>query len=185
MREDKDLRWRTLHSEYLIRRPWLTARRDEVQLPDGRVYDEYYVLEYPDWINVIAITDDGRYILERQWRHALGIVSTEICAGVVEKGEQPLAAAQRELEEETGYGGGDWSLLMVTAPNPGAMTNHCYSYVARGVRRVSDRHLDPTEDIDVLFLSREEVIEKLLHGDFLQALMVAPLWRHFAQDLLK
>ena len=183
MRTDQEMRWKTLHSEYLIRRPWLTARRDTVELPDGRVYDEYYVLEYPDWINVIAITDDGQYILERQWRHGLDIASTEICAGVVEAGEQPLDAAKRELEEETGYGGGEWSLLMVTAPNPGAMTNHCYSYVARGVRRIAERHLDPNEDIDVLFLPREEVIKMLRQGDFQQALMVAPLWRHFAGDL--
>ena len=55
----KDMKWDVLHSEYIIRRPWLTARRDKVRLPDGRVNDEYYVLEYPDWVNVIAITPDG------------------------------------------------------------------------------------------------------------------------------
>ena len=60
--------WRTLSSEYIVRRPWLTARRDSVELPNGNVYDEYYVLEYPDWVNMIAITDDGQMIIERQWR---------------------------------------------------------------------------------------------------------------------
>ena len=60
---DKIKKWRTLSSEYLIRRPWLTARRDKVELPDGRVNDEFYVLEYPSWVNVIAITADGRFVM--------------------------------------------------------------------------------------------------------------------------
>ena len=71
MRDEKEMRWRTLSSETLIARPWLTARRDKVELPDGSIYDEYYVLHYPTWINVIAETEDGRLILERQYRHAL------------------------------------------------------------------------------------------------------------------
>ena len=117
MRDEKEMRWRTLSSETLIARPWLTARRDKVELPDGSIYDEYYVLHYPTWINVIAETEDGRLILERQYRHALDVVSMEICAGVVEKGETPLEGAQRELQEETGYIGGEWTELMTIAPN--------------------------------------------------------------------
>ena len=108
------MKWRVLSKEELFRRPWLTVRRDKVELPDGRVHSEYYVLHYPTWVNVIAETDDGRLILERQYRHGLGIMSTEICAGVAEKGEEPLAAAKRELQEETGFGGGDFR----PAPRP-------------------------------------------------------------------
>ena len=59
-------KWKTLSSEYLFRRPWLTVRKDRLQLPDGRVHDEYYVLEYPTWVNVIAITRDGRFVMVRQ-----------------------------------------------------------------------------------------------------------------------
>lgn len=97
------MEWKTLKSEYIIRRPWLTARRDTVELPTGVVNDEYYVLEYPDWINVIAVTPDGRMVFVRQYRHALGQTCFEIVAGVIEKGEEPLEAARRELLEETGY----------------------------------------------------------------------------------
>ena len=99
-------KWETLKSDYIIKRPWLTARRDEVQLPNGIIHDEYYVQEYPDWVNVIAEDCKGNLIIERQWRHGLGIVSNEICAGVIEKDEEPLDAAKRELQEETGFGGG-------------------------------------------------------------------------------
>lgn len=108
----KDMKWDVLHSEYIIRRRWLTARRDKVRLPDGRVNDEYYVLEYPDWVNVIAITPDDRFVLVRQYRHGLGRTSFELCAGVCEKGETPEESARRELFEETGYTGGEWHELM-------------------------------------------------------------------------
>lgn len=92
--------WKVLDSEYLIKRPWLTARRDHLLLPDGREIPEYYVLEYPDWVNVIAITKDGHFVMERQYRHALGCTCYELPCGVMEEGETPLEAAQRELEEE-------------------------------------------------------------------------------------
>ena len=68
----KNMNWKLLSSEYLFKRPWLTARKDKVQLPDGRIMDEYYVLEYPTWINVIAITTEGQMVLVRQYRHGLG-----------------------------------------------------------------------------------------------------------------
>ena len=99
-------KWKVLSSEYLIRKPWLTARCDRLELPDGRIMPEYYVLEYPDWVNVIAITKDGKFVMERQYRHALRVEEFELPCGVMEKGESPLEAAKRELLEGTGYGGG-------------------------------------------------------------------------------
>ncbi len=99
MTDDKDKQWTVLESEYLIRRPWLTARRDWVRLPNGVENNEYYVLEYPDWVNVIALTEDGKFIMERQYRHGLRWTGYEICAGVCEEGETPLESAQRELHE--------------------------------------------------------------------------------------
>ena len=99
-----------LSSEYLFRRPWLTVRRDSLKLPNGKLNPEFYVLEYPSWVNVTAITEDGMFVMIRQYRHGLGQVGIELCAGVVEEGEAPLDAARRELEEETGYTGGEWEL---------------------------------------------------------------------------
>lgn len=176
---DEAMRWQTLDTEYLFRRPWLTARRDRVRLPDGTIHPEYYVLEYPTWINVIAITTEGQYVMVKQYRHGLGIVATELCAGVVEDGEDPLAGAQRELLEETGFGGGEWELTMVLSANPSSQNNLAYCYTARGVTRISGQHLDATEDIRVELLSREQMLEMLRTDQLKQALMAAPLWRHF------
>ena len=95
-------KWTTLESRYIIERPWLTARVDKVQLPDGRINPEHYVLEYPKWVNVIAITTEGEMVMIRQYRHGFDQVLVELCAGVVEQGEAPIEAAQRELLEEPG-----------------------------------------------------------------------------------
>lgn len=171
-------KWDLLESEYLIRRPWLTARRDRVKLPNGQINDEFYVLEYPDWVNVIAVTEEGEFIMIEQYRHGLGEVQMEICAGVVEKGEHHLDAAKRELMEESGFGGGKWRLLTVLSGNPSTTNNLTYCYVAEGVKKISDQHLDRTEDVAVRILSRNDV-ENLLRKDVMkQSLMAAPLLRY-------
>lgn len=182
-RNNEEMKWKTLFSKQLIDRPWMRVRCDKVQLPDGRVHEEYYVLSYPSWVNVIAETEEGDIILERQYRHGLDIVSTEICAGVMEEGETPLEAAQRELEEETGYTGGEWKEIMTVAPNPGVMDNLCHCFYAKGVKKNSEQHLDDTEDIDVFLCPKQEVKQMLIRGEFLQALMVAPLWKFFSTEV--
>ena len=172
-------RWRVLDSEYLHKRPWLTVRRDTVQLPDGRVNPEFYILEYPDWVNVIPVTSDGDIVLVRQYRHGIRQTRLELCAGVVEPGESPLVGAQRELLEETGYAGGEWRKIMTISPNASVNSNYTHCYLATGVSRVTTQHLDTTEDIDVVLLSQQQVFDLLLKGEFVQALMIAPLWKYF------
>lgn len=178
----KDIKkWTTLESRYIIRRPWLTARVDKVLLPDGRVNPEHYVLEYPEWVNVIAIDGEGRFVFVRQYRHAMDVVLDELCAGVVEPGEAPIDAARRELAEETGYGGGTWREIMTVGQNPSICNNITHCFLAEGVEHIGDQHLDPGEDIAVLLLTRAEV-ESMMHDNRqLQALMAAPLWRYLAE----
>ena len=83
MEKQKIENWKVLRSEYIAKEPWFTARRDEVQLPNGNVIPTYYVLEYPAWICVIALTKEGGMIMERQYRHGIGRVDYELCAGIV------------------------------------------------------------------------------------------------------
>ena len=176
---NEDKKWKILSTEYLVQRPWLTARRDVAELPDGRINNEYYVLEYPDWVNIIAITKDGQIVMERQYRHALGKTCYELPCGVIEKGETPLEAAKRELLEETGFAGGEWQEWMTLSPNPATSTNLAHSFLATGVEKVSGQHLDATEDIDVYLLDQAYVRELLQNNQILQALMAAPLWKYF------
>lgn len=168
-----------IESEHVFSRPWLTARRDKLLMPTGAVNSEFYVLEYPDWVNIIAITEDERFVMVRQYRHGLGVIETELCAGCVEPGEEPLEAAQRELLEETGYTGGEWELQCVISGNPSTTNNLTYCYLARGVCPTGTQHLDATEDIEVLTLSRDELLGLMNADAMKQALMLAPLWRYF------
>ena len=173
-------KWELLGSEYLIRRPWLTARQDHVRLPSGVEMKEYYVLEYPEWVNVLAITKEGKFLMEKQYRHGLQWIGYEICAGVVEDGELPLAAAKRELFEETGYAGGVWTEWMTLSGNASTMTNLTHSFLAEGVEPVSGQHLEATEDISIELMTADEVKELLVNDQIRQSLMAAPLWKYFA-----
>ena len=174
-------KWTTLSSRYLIRRPWLTARVDAVQLPNGVVNPEHYVLEYPDWVNVIAVTTQGEMVMVRQYRHAVDEVLVELCAGMCEPGETAEQSARRELLEETGYGGGVWREVMTIGQNPSICDNITHCFVAEGVERVASQSLDESEDIEVLVVPQEWVYTMLRDNRMLQALMAAPLWRYFAE----
>lgn len=176
--------WKIRESKYIIQRPWLTARCDSVELPDGRFIPEYYVLEYPNWVNVIAITKAGQFVMEKQYRHGLGVECVEIPCGVMEEGEEPLVAAQRELLEETGYGNGEWSLLMTTSPNPGAMNNMTFCFLALGVEKIAEQALDDTEDLTVSLMNEEEVRALLESNRIYQSLMAAPLYKYFCTRML-
>lgn len=180
-KKEKDpMEWEVLKSEYLYKRPWLTARREHVKLPTGAEIEDFYILEYPEFCNVIAITKEGKFLMERQYRHAQHLTAYEIPAGCVEEGEDPMEAAKRELYEETGYAGGKWSHLMTISPNAGACTNYSHTYVAEGVECVSSQHLEESEDIKIELMNEETVYEMLKNDEFHQAMMAAPLWKYFA-----
>lgn len=175
------MNWKILSSDYLLKTRWLTVRRDHVRMPSGVEMEDYYVLEYPDWINVIAISEDGKFIIEEQYRHGTQSIDYEICAGTLEKGEDPLKAAQRELLEETGYAGGDWVLYCESAPNPAAMTNMNHTYLATNVKYTGARHLEKTEDIKIHLLNYNELKQIIKGGKIKQGQMLAPLWKYIAE----
>lgn len=175
------MNWRILDSEYILKTRWLTVRKDYVRMPTGVEMEDYYVLEYPDWINVIAITTDGKFVVEQQYRHGTQSVDYELCAGTFEKTETALEAAQRELLEETGYAGGKWTLYCESAPNPAAMTNMNHTFLAEGVKYTGSRHLEKTEDINILLLSYDELKQLVKEGKIKQGQMLAPLWKYIAE----
>ena len=149
-------------------------------MPDGHIIPEYFVLEYPDWINTIAISKEGAFILVRQYRHAIGISSFELCAGVAEENEDPLDAAKRELLEETGFGGGHWERWMKIAPNPATSNNWVHCFLATGVEKLQEPDLDAGEQITVHLFSKDKLREMVKNTEIIQATHLAPLWKYFA-----
>ena len=177
--KQKDEFWKVSKSTYLHKEPWLTVRKDDVILPNGYKIPSYYVLEYPNWVNVIAITKEKEFVFIRQYRHGLKQVNYELCAGVCEATDKsPLISAKRELLEETGYGKGKWKKYLEISPNPGNHTNMTYCFLATDVEKVSDQKLDSTEYLSVHLLKKEEVYSLLKKNKIMQALMAAPLWKY-------
>lgn len=182
VRKPENRPWKVLSSRYLSRKAWLTVRCDSLEMPDGGIVPEWYVLEFPDWVNVIATDQMGRMVAVTQYRHGLGRTDYELPAGVVDpKDASPLDAAMRELEEETGYSGGIWSHYMTLSPNPTNHNNLVHTFLAEGVVP-GTAHPERSEDIRTVLLERHEMLSLLREGRIIQALMAAPLWRYFSEN---
>ncbi|GAA4338237.1 NUDIX hydrolase [Mucilaginibacter gynuensis] len=171
-----DLKWKVLHSEYLHKGPWATLRSDKCEMPDGRIVEQYYVLEYPDWVNAVAITEEGKILMVTQYRHAAAIVSQEIPGGVIDDGEEPLPAMRRELLEETGYQFDDIELLATIYANPSTANNKTYCYLAKGGKKVQDQDLDEHEELIVTEHTIAEVKQLLAENKIAQALHCTALF---------
>lgn len=165
-----ELTWKTLSSTYIHKGPWATLRTDKCEMPDGRIVEDYYVLEYPNWVNAVAITEAGKVLMVRQYRHAAKIVSLEIPGGVIDDGEEPLEAMRRELLEETGYQFDDIELLNSVYANPSTANNKTFCYLAKGGVKVQEQDLDEHEQIVVEEYTIAEVKQLLADNKIAQAL---------------
>lgn len=165
-----NLDWELIASKYLVRADWATLRVDTCRMPDGTLIPDYYVLEYPEWVNAVAITDDDQVILVRQYRHAVGEEVLEIPGGCVEKGESAEEAIKRELLEETGYEFDQIEFISELYANPATATNKTYGYLATGGRKIAEQNLDSGEDLIIEFVSLDKLKELVLDNKFGQAL---------------
>ena len=176
---NEQLKWKRLSSYYIHKGPWATLRSDRCEMPDGRIVEDYYVLEYPNWVNAVAITEDGKILMVQQYRHAAGIVSIELPGGVIEAGESPEAGLRRELLEETGYQFDDFELLCITYANPSTANNYTSCYLARGGKKVQAQSLDEHEELIVETFTIDEVKQLLADNKIAQALHCTGLFYAF------
>ena len=145
-------------------------------MPGGLEVDPYYVLEYPDWINVVAVTDRDEILLIRQYRHGIGQTVLELPSGIVDRSESPSQAARRELLEETGHSVGRLELTGVLSANPATHDNRTHCFLATGCRSVAAPRPDPTEDLELVRLPLAELRDLTLRGGLLQALHVGSVF---------
>src|ERR1700712_3881287 len=172
----KDLTWKLLSSHYIHKGPWATLRTDKCEMPTGHIVEEYYVLEYNNWVNAVAVTDDNKILMVRQYRHAAGIVSLEIPGGVIDGDETPEYAMRRELLEETGYEFNDIELLSVVYANPSTANNQTYCFLAKGGKKVQEQSLDDYEELVVEEYTIDEVKQLLAENKIAQALHCTGLY---------
>lgn len=170
------LKWQRLSSTYLVKEKWATLRVDTCDLQNGTVKDDYYVLEYPNWVNAIALTQDNKVIMVRQYRHAGDIVSLEVPGGVIDGDESPEYAIKRELLEETGYSFDHAELIATLYPNPATANNVTYTYLLKGGVKTHEQRLDEHEILNVEEYSIEEVKQLLSGNQIAQALHASALF---------
>ena len=183
MSENEKLQWEEVSCEHIVNDEWIDFRKSRYRFPDGREFEPYYSYSRRDYVVIVATDEEGNYICVRQYRHGIKRVTTEFCAGGIERTdgkeygnrqdaestEDALAAAKRELMEETGYESDDWKFLLTVPSNATMADNYAYIYVAKNCRKVSGQNLDETEVLNVHLYNRAQIDEMIASGEFPQA----------------
>lgn len=150
----------------LERRPWLAVESHVVELPDGRVIDDWPWVDSRTFVNVVAVAEDGRFLLFRQTKYAVAGTTLGPVGGYLEPGEEPLDGAKRELREETGYEATEWTSLGSYAVDGNRGCGVGHFFLARGAHEVTGPNADDLEEQELLTLTREGVEEALAAGGF-------------------
>jgi len=168
--------WKTLARRTLLSRPpWLEVGDERVELPDGRVIDDFPWIKVREFAIVVALTDADEVVVERGYKHGPRVVALSFPAGYVEEGEDPLETAKRELREEAGYEAREWAALgrYVVDGNYGSGAEH--AFVARGARRTEALPSDDLEEFDVSLVPLPDVIAAWRRGEIAQLSSAAAL----------
>jgi ADP-ribose pyrophosphatase len=158
-------KWVTLSSKMAFDHRWYQLRQDTVALPNGEIIDDFFVSLRPDIVMVLPITAQGDVVFVRQYRHGIGEILLELPAGTTEPGEVPLAVAQRELAEETGYGASEWAAIASFYKSPVKQNNRIHVFKAQPAHLKGQQQLDITEDIEVVLTPIAEIPALIASGE--------------------
>jgi ADP-ribose pyrophosphatase len=159
--------WKTLSRTPILNTgKFLSVEFHTVELPDGRIITEWPWLITPDYVNVVAVTPEGRFLVFRQVKYGVEGTSLAAVGGYIEPGEDPLAAVRRELLEETGFTAPQWESLGAYRVDANRGAGVAHFYLARGAQRVVERDADDLEEQQLLELTRAEIELALAQGEF-------------------
>lgn len=166
--EDEIEIWKINESKQIADCRVFTVREDSCETEDGAKKGTFFVIENPDWVNIIALTKDGQVVLIEQFRHGAEKTILEIPGGMIDGDEEPLAAAKRELLEETGFSSNKWISLGKSHPNPALQNNEIYHYLALDSEKITETSFD----------EHESVITKLFDFDEIETLIESEVITH-------
>lgn len=162
--KDQLKKWQQLRSVELFTSKWMSLRRDECQLPSGRIIDDYFVLEIPDGATVVAVTENKELVLVRQYKHGADQFVLELPAGIVETNEDPAITIARELKEETGYVSDQIEYITTLATKPARMNARTHVFFADNVRLKEEPNQNDAEVIETVLLPISQVQEYVISG---------------------
>jgi len=178
-------KWDIVASENLESNKIFSVRKDACVSPLTGDKHDFFIVEAPDWINVVAITGDDEIVLIEQYRHGNESVTVEIPGGMVDPGEEPMETAKRELLEETGYAGEGWVQIGDVFPNPAMQTNKCYTFLVTNCEKVGETNFDTTEYIETYTKPVSEVPGLVAQGKITHSLVVAAFYWYYLYKELK
>lgn len=159
-------KWKLLKSEWALDEKWYKVRKDTVEIKPGKIIDDYLVAIFSDVAIVVAITADGMVPLVRQYKHGAGDIVTELPAGYMDEGEDPLMAAKRELREETGYTSDEWEKISYVIRHPSKTRgDNIHIFLARNAEKTAEQEFDETEDIEVILKPFPEALTMAKNGE--------------------
>jgi 8-oxo-dGTP pyrophosphatase MutT (NUDIX family) len=176
--------WQVLTDTALVSQPWLEVREQRVRLANGREIDRFHLIHGPHWASVLCLTEQREVVLVRQYRHGFGGASLELPAGVIEPMESPLAAAERELREETGFQARELVPLLSIAPEPARHSTRAHFFFGQGALRVTDQALDPGEELELVLIPEAELLELVEGGQIVHAAHIAAILTAVYRGLL-
>lgn len=178
--DDERLKWKTGDKKSLLKTCVFDVTSRHNQAANG-VEGDYIILDAPDWVIVIAERDNN-FLMVKQWRHGEQKLSVEFPGGVIDKGETPEQAAERELLEETGCKAKKWTKLGSSNPNPALFSNHFHVFLAQDLVATGKQNLDHDEFINLLELPKADVIQAMGTEQFPHALMGSALAMYLKQS---
>ena len=171
--------WEKLSSEEIANYRIFKMRRDRRRSPRTGAEHSFFVLESPNWVNVIPLTPDGRVVMIRQFRHGTEKVTLEIPGGIVDASDDnPAESVRRELLEETGYAADEIIHIGTVDPNPAFLNNQCHTYLALNARWQQAPQFDGAEDIEVELVPIGDVAGLIGNGRITHALVVAAFYHY-------
>ena len=161
--------WKILSYKQILDTPYLKVRSEQLAIPNGPIVSDYYIIENRGWVGIVPVTEDGHFLINRQYKHGIGREVLEFPAGGIDDHEDdPLLTAQRELMEETGYSveDGQIELLAYMYANPTGARTLIWWYLARNVCKTGEQKVDPVEVIENLFVTPKELLQLIHDGSF-------------------